>query len=148
LIDKLKRRQRDAELGLKGLRGYRAEVSRLTILARCLGKFGPDAKEAVQPLQGLLQFGHVYLEMEIASALWQIERSELALGYLKQNLTGDSPEVRLRAVAILHDLGKLPNEAARVVAELVRHEDFEIRDKAATLLKRIDPETAKKLRIE
>jgi HEAT repeat protein len=78
--------------------------------------------------------------MDAAKALWQISKADQALAHLKQQLHAGSPHVRLHAVRLLHDIGKLPKKAVRDVIKLLGHEDFEVRRDAAEVLKKVAPE--------
>src|SRR5262249_36199443 len=124
LIDKLKPIAKDPK---KSFHFCFGENSTPRIWVKSLGKFGPDAKAAVGVLQLLLKHGYDYLEMDAATALWKIEKSQPALAYLQKKLQAESPYVRLYAVGLLSDLGRLPKEAVPVVTKLLQYEDFQIR---------------------
>jgi HEAT repeat protein len=141
LIDKLKPPSRDSD---KDEWTRLGDVSIKRVFVRCLGQFGPEAKEAGAVLRALLKHGNPYLEMEAARALWQIEKAEKALAHLKRQLRAESPDVRLKAARLLHDLGKLPKEAVPAVTRLLKDKDFEVRGDAAELLKVIAPVAGKK----
>jgi HEAT repeat protein len=145
LLEKLQHAARALQRSPRGATPYRMWLSRTGVWVRCLGKFGPAAKGAVGVLRPLLKEGNVFLEMDAARALWQIEQSPEALAVLKQRLQDRWPAARLQAARVLHDLGKLPNEATPLVASLLRHGDFAVRDEAAEVLRKIDPKTAHKL---
>jgi HEAT repeat protein len=150
LIDKVRESSKEPKFqpGKLGLHQYQNRLARLGVWIRCLAQFGPEAKEAVPVLEPLLLEANFYLQREAARALWQIAKSEKALDHLKKEVQEGGPIGCLEATRILHELGQLPKEAVPLVVELLRHQDFEVRDDAATLLKLIDPEMAKKYKIE
>jgi HEAT repeat protein len=144
LIDKLRKSVAELQRAPRGATPWRMYLSRTCGWVRCLGKFGPAAKGAADLLRPLLKEGNPYLEMDAARALWQIKQSPEALKVLRKRLQERWPAVRLEAARVLHDLGKAPTEGTPLVAGLLRHADFAVRDEAAEVLRKIDPKTAKK----
>jgi HEAT repeat protein len=127
-------------------RRYRFGWFRLHI--RCLGKFGPLAEKSVGTLLPLLKHKDLGVQLDAAVSLWKINKSSKALDLLQTTARHKSPYVSMYAINLLHEIGKTPKEASAAVVNYLKDEELEVRVKAAQLLKKIDPATAKKLKVD
>lgn len=112
--------------------------------AIALGWYEKDAEKAVPILVDLLKEKGRFVRHDAAQSLWRIEKNPKALIVLIVDLKHDIPDTRWNAARILGTLGKDAKEAVPGLVEALRDGDKEVREQAASALKKIDPDAAKK----
>jgi HEAT repeat protein len=113
--------------------------------AQALGEIGPQARPAIEPLKEWIKTDKdARIRIHAAAAVMRIDPkfSKSSLTILIDGLNDKRSFVRHNAVGALEDLGPVAKEAVPALLGLVKDKD--LGDRAATALRKIDPEAAKK----
>jgi HEAT repeat protein len=112
--------------------------------ALALGQIGPEAKLAIPALVAALDDEGRLTRVEVACALWRINKHPAAIPALLKVLKERERGWRRQAAEALGRLGPGAKAAVPALVEALWDDDESVRQRAAQSLKRIDPEAAKK----
>jgi HEAT repeat protein len=114
------------------------DISRLAAIWT-LGRIGPPAKAALEPLRKLREDSDVQLSMEVADAVRRIEKQPpAAVPILVRSLQEDDERIRATAGRILSDIGADAREAVPQLRANLKDDDVDARTSAARALWRIE----------
>jgi HEAT repeat protein len=131
---------------VKRLSDEDSEVAEAAAIA--LGKIGPAAQGAIEPLREVLKRkDDATMPVHAAAALARIDEGKYlksSVALLAESLRDKRSFVRYHAVRALYDVGTAARDAAPALLELVNGEDKSLAQYAAGVLKSINPEAARK----
>jgi HEAT repeat protein len=112
--------------------------------AKVLGQMGPEAKAAVPALKKVLANEDTWRETKVcvAEALWRITGEVQPTTEAFIPLLRDGENVRYNLwhlFKVLEEMGPLAKSTAPALRELLTHESKEVREAAASALKKIEP---------
>jgi HEAT repeat protein len=111
-------------------------------MADALGRIGPRAEAAVDPLTEVLRDEKGRIRVWAAEALWRIRRDDASLKPLIEALGSDDPWAPQSAAIALGNIGPPAKTAAGALTELLEHPENYVRQSAADALEKIDPASA------
>ncbi len=107
--------------------------------ADALGRIGPQAAAAVEPVTKLLRDKGGEIRVGVADALWRIRRDDASLQPLIETLGSDHPWTPQSAAIALGNIGPNAKAAVPALTELLEHPEGYVRQSVADALEKIDP---------
>jgi HEAT repeat protein len=108
-------------------------------MADALGRIGPRAVAAVEPLTEVLRDDKGQIRVWAAEALWRIRRDDASLQPLIEALGSSDPWACSSAAVSLGNIGPPAKAAAAALTKLLEHPEAYVRQTAAEALKKIIP---------
>jgi HEAT repeat protein len=114
-------------------------------VASALSRFGPEAKGALPALQQAVEDEDRRVAVQVAEALWLIDRQKTGMAALMRGLVAKDVAVRLSALRVLGNMGPEARDAVPALLSAAQDSDNLVRGEAVRALQRVDPEAAAKV---